>query len=315
MDSLAASFSTSYASVVAFISVANEGSFVRAAERLGVGRSAISRSIQRLESQIGVRLFQRTTRTTSLTREGELFYENCKPGVARVVRALEEMYELREGPLRGRIRIQASTGFGRSVIAPLLATFASLHPLVSLELILGDRPINYAGDRIDVGFVDGELDDVQIVARRLIPTQFVLCGSMEYLSRHGAPRTLEDLTDHSCVTELDANGHARPWKFQVNGQRHLCTMSSYISFNDPSLVLDQVLAGRGLAQFAGYQVARHLNDGAVVACLPDLRPADQIHSITYLSREHMPDRLREFIDFMVDRVRQLDFDCTRHTSQ
>ncbi|SEL12206.1 DNA-binding transcriptional regulator, LysR family [Pseudoxanthomonas sp. GM95] len=310
IDSLAASFSASYAGVVAFIAVANEGSFVRAAEKLGVGRSAISRSVQKLEGQIGVRLFQRTTRTTSLTREGELFYENCKPGVARVVQAIEDMYELREGPLRGRLRVQAGLGFGRHVIAPLVSEFGQRHPQVSLELVLDDRPINFAGDRIDVAFLDGSLDDAQIVARRLIPMQWVVCASPAYLKERGAPTTLDSLSKHASVSEIATNGRSRSWKFHVNGQRQIYAPPSSLGFNDPALVLDQVLAGRGLAQLPAYQVAHHLSQGRLVACLGDLTPDDDGHFVAYLSREHMPNRLRQFVDFMVERVRLLDIDCS-----
>jgi LysR family transcriptional regulator for bpeEF and oprC len=120
-DLLAASFATSYAGVVAFLTVAAEGSFAKAGDRLGIGRSAVSRSVQKLETQLGVRLFLRTTRSTSLTREGELFYANCHPGMARIEKALEEMRDLREGPPRGPLRVCATVGFGRKVVAPLLA--------------------------------------------------------------------------------------------------------------------------------------------------------------------------------------------------
>src|SRR5688572_8128177 len=127
-DCLVSSLSASYAGLVAFIAVANEGSFARAADRLGIGRSAVSRSVQKLEGQLGVRLFLRTTRSTSLTREGELFYESCRPGVDRILHALEEMRDLREGPPRGQLRISATHGFGRKVIAPLLSGFRKHHP-------------------------------------------------------------------------------------------------------------------------------------------------------------------------------------------
>lgn len=120
-DALTTGFSASYAGVMAFIAVAHEGSFSRAADRLGIGRSAVSRSVQKLEGQLGVRLFLRTTRSTSLTREGELFHEGCRPGVDRILQALEEMRDLRDGPPRGHLRISATGGFGRKVIAPLLA--------------------------------------------------------------------------------------------------------------------------------------------------------------------------------------------------
>ena len=134
-DSLTASFSASYAGVLAFIAVAAEGSFARAGDRLGIGRSAVSRSVQKLEGQLGVRLFLRTTRSTTLTREGELFLEGCSPGVASILQALDEMRDLREGPPRGHLRISATHGFGRRVIAPLLSAFRAEHPQVSVELL------------------------------------------------------------------------------------------------------------------------------------------------------------------------------------
>ena len=125
-DPLASSFATSYAGVVAFIAVVTEGSFARAADRLGIGRSAVSRSVQKLEDQLNVRLFLRTTRSTTLTREGDLFYANCHTGVDRIVQAVEEMRDLRQGPPRGHLRISAAVGFGRARVAPLRAGLRDL---------------------------------------------------------------------------------------------------------------------------------------------------------------------------------------------
>lgn len=315
MDGMAASFSASYAGVVAFLAVANEGSFARAAEKLGVGRSAVSRSVQKLESQMGVRLFHRTTRTTSLTREGELFYENCRPGVLRVVQAIEDMYGLREGPLRGQLRLQAGLGFGRGVIAPLVAEFNALHPHVSLELVLDDRPVNFAGDRIDVAFLDGEPDDMQIVTRRLIPLQWVLCASPTYFSENGVPCSLDALESHRHVAHIGVNGRVRAWKFHAGGTAQIVVPQAALAFNDPELVLGSALAGRGLAQLPAYQVTRHLAEGSLAACLGDLTPNDDGHYIAYLSRQNMPNRIRVFLDYIVERVRLLDIDCSAYLAR
>src|SRR3954469_2242114 len=149
-DHLSSSFSASYAGVVAFIAVATEGSFARAGERLGIGRSAVSRSVQKLEGQLGTRLFQRTTRATSLTREGELFFDNCRPGVERILHALEEMRDLREGPPRGLVRVSAPLGFGRKIVAPLIAAFRARHGEVAVELVLDEREADLVTDRVDV---------------------------------------------------------------------------------------------------------------------------------------------------------------------
>ena len=154
-DVLAASFTASYSGVVAFIAVVSEGSFAKAGDRLGVGRSAISRSVQRLEQQLGARLFFRTTRKTSLTREGELFYENCRPGVERIVQAVDGLRELRAGPPRGRLRVSSGISFGRTVVAPLLAGFQREYPEVAVDLLLDDSTVDLTSEHIDIAFRDG----------------------------------------------------------------------------------------------------------------------------------------------------------------
>src|SRR6185312_3697574 len=156
---LAASFATTYAGVVAFIAVATEGNFARAADRLGIGRSAVSRNVQRLEDQLKVRLFQRTTRRTALTREGDLFYASCHSGVDRIVQAVEEMRDLRNGPPRGHLRVSSAAGFGRMVVAPLLREFQVAYPDVAVELLLGDRPTDFTADRVDIAFRSGCMED------------------------------------------------------------------------------------------------------------------------------------------------------------
>lgn len=305
-DSLATSFTASYAGVVAFIAVASEGSFARAADRLGVGRSAVSRSVQKLEAQLEARLFLRTTRSTSLTREGELFYQNCHPGVLRIVQALEDMRELRAGPPRGQLRISATVGFGRDVVAPLLAGFRARYPDIAIDLLLDDRPTDFTSDRIDVAFRDGQLEDSQIIAKRLVPMQLLVCASPAYAQRHGLPRQVEDLAAHTCINHRLVSGRVQEWEFRVDGRRErLAPVSSY-TVNDAELVLQSVLRGDGLAQLAGYQVARHLREGRLVTCLTAHAPDDRGHYLCYLSRRQMPARIRAFIDYMTDAIRALD---------
>ena len=184
-DPFASSFATSYAGVVSFLAVANEGSFARAGDRLGIGRSSVSRNVQKLEAQLDARLFLRTTRSTSLTREGELFYENCQPGIERIAQALEDMRELRNGPPRGHLRIVSTPGFGRKIVAPLLRGFHSRYPEIALELLLNDRPADFTADRVDVAFRDGRMEDSGIVARQLIPMQMLVCASPAYARNTG----------------------------------------------------------------------------------------------------------------------------------
>src|SRR5690606_38394500 len=166
-DPLATSFATTYAGVVAFIAVVSEGSFARAADRLGVGRSAVSRNVQKLEEQLNVRLLRRTTRSTTLTREGDLFHASCHPGVDRIVQAVEELRDLRSGPPRGHLRVGASCGFGRLVVAPLLNEYRAEFPEVSVDLLLGDSATDFTTDHVDVAFRSGRMEDSQTIARKI----------------------------------------------------------------------------------------------------------------------------------------------------
>jgi DNA-binding transcriptional LysR family regulator len=308
-DALASSFATTYAGVVAFIAVVHEGSFARAAERLGIGRSAVSRSVQKLETQLDTRLFLRTTRSTTLTAEGELFFENCRPGVDRIMQSVEEMRELRSGTPRGSLRIAATVGFGRKVIAPLLADFHVLYPDIAVDLVLDDRPADFIADRIDVAFRNGRLDDSQIVAKQLIPMQMLVCAAPSYVRAHGLPASVDQLAQHACINFRFASGRVFEWEFKVDGLLRKVAPRGWLCFNDADLVLQATLDGAGLAQMAGYQVCEHLRAGRLVACLPQHAPDDRGHYLCYLSRHQLPLRIRVFVDYMTQQIRALDLHC------
>jgi DNA-binding transcriptional LysR family regulator len=308
-DALASSFATTYAGVVAFIAVVHEGSFAKAAERLGIGRSAVSRSVQKLETQLDTRLFLRTTRSTTLTSEGELFFDNCRPGVDRILHSVEEMRELRTGVPRGNLRISSTVGFGRKIVAPLLKDFHACYPDITLDLILDDRPTDFTSDRIDIAFRNGRMDDSQIVAKQLIPMQMQVCAAPDYVRRHGLPNTVDELAAHSCVNFRFASGRIFEWEFKVDGMVRKHQPTGWLCFNDADLVLQSVLAGDGIAQMAGYQIRDHLRAGRLLTCLVQHAPDDRGHYLCYLSRHHMPLRIRVFIDFMTQQIRALDLHC------
>jgi DNA-binding transcriptional LysR family regulator len=308
-DALATSFSASYAGVIAFIAVVNEGSFARAADRLGIGRSAVSRSVQKLEQQVGARLFSRTTRSTSLTREGEIFFENCHPGVERIAQALDDMRELRDGPPRGQLRIGAPMGFGRKVVAPLLNRFRDTYPGIAIDLLLDDRPFDFTGDRVDVAFRNGRMEDSQIIARQVVPMQMFVCASPDYLREHGGIDSVDALRMHSGIHYRSGSGRIDEWEFKVDGRMRKALPPAMEVFNDTDLVLQAVLDGRGVGQLAGYQVCEHLRSGRLVACLAQYAPDDRGHYICYQSRQQLPSRIRVFIDFMIGAIRALDLEC------
>ncbi|WP_416762293.1 LysR family transcriptional regulator [Roseateles sp. So40a] len=308
-DALASSFATSYAGVVAFMTVVAEGSFAKAGDRLGIGRSAVSRAIQKLETQLGARLLSRTTRSLALTREGELFHGRCQPGVAQISQALEDLRELRDGPPRGRLRICATVDFGRRIVAPLLRDFHARYPEVTLDLVLSDAPADFTSDRVDVAFRNGRMEDSQIIARQIVPMQLMVCASPAYIRAHGLPTSIDALADHACVNFRAASGRVHEWEFKVQGELRKFSPQSRITFNDADLVLQAVLQGQGLAQLAGYQVCELLRRGQLVACMPEYAPDDRGHFICYLSRQHLPSRIRVFVDHMTTAIRASDLQC------
>jgi DNA-binding transcriptional LysR family regulator len=290
----------------AFIAVAAEGNFAKAGDRLGIGRSAVSRSVQKLEDQLGTRLFVRTTRSTSLTPEGQRFYEQCHPGVERIIQALDDMRDLREGPPSGQLRVCATVGFGRKIVAPLLKGFREANPGISVELLLDDGPTDFTTDRVDVSFRNGRMEDSQVIAKKVIPMQMMLCASPAYAARHGLPASVEDIADHACVNFKLASGRVFEWEFKVGGQMRKVAPPGMLTFNDADLVLQSVLDGHGIAQMAAYQVCDHLRAGRLVACLPQYAPDDRGHYLCFLSRQHLPVRMRVFIDYMTENIRAMD---------
>jgi len=304
VDPLATSFATTYAGVVAFIAVVTEGSFARAADRLGVGRSAVSRNVQKLEDQLNVRLLRRTTRSTALTREGDLFYASCHKGVGRIVQAVEEMKDLKDGPPRGHLRVCATAGFGRKVVAPLLREFLDVYGEVSVDLLLSDQPTDFTRDRVDVAFREGRLEDSQVIARRIMPMQVRVCASREYGRARGMPETIDDLARHDCINFRAGSGRLSEWEFNVDGTLRKLVPDGKVTYNDPELVLQAAIDGQGLAQLPDYLVAGPLEAGVLVPCLARYAAGDHGHYVCYQSRQHMPTRMRVFIDFMIERIRQ-----------
>jgi len=304
--SLSNCFAASYAGIIAFMAVATEGSFSKAGERLGIGRSSVSRNVQRLERHLRTRLFLRTTRTTSLTREGERFFEHCNIGVSHIAGAVNDMLDLRSGPPRGLLRVSSAIGFGRNVVAPLLLQFSQAYPEISVELLLNDKPVDFAGDRIDVAFQDGHLKDSSIIAKQLIPMQTVVCASTAYAKTRGLPSTLDELARHDCINMTCSAGRVVEWEFMVEGQIRKFLPTSKLAFNDAYLVRQAVLEGRGIAQMPAHQVRDCIRRGELVMALTQHASKGRGHYICYLCRDHLPARVRVFVDYMTTQIRALE---------
>jgi DNA-binding transcriptional LysR family regulator len=219
------------------------------------------------------------------------------------------MRELRSGPPSGHLRIGSTPGFGRKIIAPLLRDFHAQYPDITLELLLNDRPADFSADRIDVAFRDGRMEDSAIVARRLIPMQMIVCASPSYAQRYGLPRHVDELAQHRCINLRTASGRVTEWEFKIDGLAQQRQLAAHHTFNDMDLVVRAVLDGLGIAQLPAYQVCDLLADGKLVSCLGQYAPDDGGHYLCYLSRKHLPTRIRVFIDYMIEQTRARDLQC------
>src|SRR5690606_35521692 len=142
----------------------------------------------------------------------------CHTGVDRIVEAVDEMRDLREGPPRGQLRISSAVGFGRKVVAPLLREFRSAYPDVSIDLLLSDKSTDFISDRVDIAFRNGRMDDTEIIAKQIIPMLMLVCASRDYQQANGLPTTVEHLANHQCINFRLASGRVFEWVFKVDGQ-------------------------------------------------------------------------------------------------
>jgi PAS domain S-box-containing protein len=161
---------------------------------------------------------------------------------------------------------------------------------------------------------NGRLEDSQLIARQIVPMQLLLCASPDYVNSRGTPRSLDDLLHHDCVNLRLASGRVCEWEFKVQGELRKQTPASRVTFNDGELVLQAVLQGQGIAQMAGYQVCGLLRQGKLVCCMPQYAPDDRGHYICFLSRQHLPSRIRVFVDYMTTAIRALELHCASETS-
>ncbi|MQA41063.1 LysR family transcriptional regulator [Rugamonas aquatica] len=286
-----------------FVKAAELGSFNKVAEAQGTTPQAVSKTIRQFEQHLGVRLFHRTTRNSSLTEEGQRLLESVKPSLDGVVGALNRARSAARED-EGMIRIATSGSMARKMLAPLLAEFQQRYPLIQFDLLQEDGFADLVGDRIDVGFRGGNAPDAQVVSRRLFPVQQIVCATPEYLQRHGVPRTLDDLQAHRCTGyRQPGSGRAMAWEFEVDGGVVFHHVQTVLLSNDPDTEMHMVLAGMGVGQIDSINGAAAIRDGRLTPLLVEHVSERMGLYLYFAQRADMPGRVRRFIDFAVERLR------------
>lgn len=287
--------------ITAFVQAADAGGFTLAAERLGLSKSGIAKSVARLEERLGVRLFNRTTRRFALTAEGQSFYEACVRVLADLESAEAALNAHRVRP-RGRLRVDLPVVFGRRWVVPVLLDIGARYPELVLEVSLTDRRIDPIEEGIDLVIRIGDLEDSStLVARRLGLQESVVCASPAYLDQHGRPTALDSLDAHRCIV-FGRGGQTLPWWFlDGKGAPMAKALAGHISFNHSDAICDAVLAGQGIALLSTWLIADHLREGRLVRVLSDIETRGfPIHALWPHTR-HMSPKVRVVVDELVSR--------------
>lgn len=282
-----------------FVRVAELASFTQAAATLGLPKASASTAVQQLEAQLGTRLLHRTTRRVQLTQDGQVYYERCKDLLADVDE-LQSMFQQTEaGGLRGRVRIDMSTGMARNVVVPRLPELLRHHPSLELELSSTERRVDLVREGFDCVLRTGAVVDAGLIARPLGATRQVNCASPAYLQEHGTPRSLEDLARHRLVHFVNPLG-ARPTGFEtVTPQGITATpMQGAITVNNAEAYMAACLAGLGIIQVPRLAVVDLLARGALVEVLPDLAAPSMPVTLLYANRRNLPRRVRAVMDWL-----------------
>lgn len=285
-----------------FVAAVEAGSFAQAATRLHLSRSAVGKSIARLEERLGVRLFQRTTRSQSLTDNGVLFYERCLRALEEI-RGAESLLETGKQQVSGRLRVAMPVLFGRQCIAPLLIELAQEHPGLELEMSFSDRVVDLVEEGFDMAVRNGVLQDSSaLVARRLGEHRMVLCAAPDYLLKKNTPETVDDLHQHTAINYLRA-GRVLPWQLMDNnGTPRTFIPRSSLNMDDLQAICDAALAGHGIAWLPCWMVVKDIHQGKLV---PLLKQAPDVHfdvHAVWQQTPHLPLRVRIAIDMLVSRL-------------
>lgn len=282
------------------VQVAEKGTFAGASRAMGLSTSAVSKSISRLEEQIGIKLFNRTTRSVSLTPDGRAYITKLKPLLNEIGGLTQGLIDGGELP-KGLLRVGAPVSFGRILLAPVIAEFSVRYPEVEIELILDDQMLDLANEQIDVSVRTGALNDsANLVARSFMTDPMIVCASPEYIKRCGEPTGIQQLTQHRLVTfKNNRTGRNEPWSF-CDGQR--VNVQGTVSSNTVDSVVEMIRCGAGLGQISLYKARNALESGELVEVLKELRPPSMKYSVLYLNRHLLAPRIRVFIDFLIDNL-------------
>ena len=288
----------SYDTLDLFAAVGRTGSFTQTAKDRGISAAAVSLSIKGLETRLGVRLLNRTTRSVSLTEAGEALLHRLHPALEQIDEAVVGINAFRETP-SGTIRINAPAPAVEFTLLPLAAPFLHAYPDVTLEIINESRPVDIVEGRFDAGVRFGEEVARDMIAVQLgPPLRYVIVGSPDYFAQHGVPREPADLTAHHCLRQRFAGGKLFDWQLAKDGREVTFAPKGRVVVNDARHLVHAAEGGLGLARVLDDYAQRAISEGRLVEVLQDWCPRIPSWFLYYPSRRQLPPAMRVFLDFI-----------------
>lgn len=289
-----------FSAIPVFIAVVECGSFSAAGQKLGTSKSAVSKRINQLEHNLGVRLLHRTTRRLSLTEAGEHYYDYVRKAYVAACEG-EDAITQWQGKPKGVLRVSVPMSFGRLHIAPLVSTFLAEYPDIQLTMTMDDKMVDLVEGGFDIAIRIGDLPDSSLVARRIAPCRSVVCASPEYVERHGKPKIPQDLQQHNCLVYSYFRGGSE-WHFSGrNGTVKVLPKGNY-QVNNSAAIREALITGLGVCQMPTFIVGPDLASGKLVSLLEDYPlPLHAIYAV-FPERKHLPAKVRVFLDFLIKHL-------------
>jgi len=282
-----------------FSTLAASGSLSAAARELGVTTPAVSKRLAQLEARIGVSLVNRTTRRMSLTPEGDVYLAHAR----RILGDLDDLTQLLgsgKGTPKGLLRVNATLGFGRSHVSPVISRFVRKHPQVEVQLQLSVNPPPLTEDAYDVCIRFGEPPEARVIARRIAANRRLLCAAPSYLARYGNPRTPGELARHNCIGIRQGDEAYGVWRLRSGRSKSAESVKirGNLTTNDGAIAVQWALDGHGILMRAEWDIAGYLRTGRLVQVLPQYSTPDADIYAVYSQRHQLSTRVRAFVDFI-----------------
>ena len=286
--------------MAAFVRVVDSKGFSAASSGLGLTPSAVSKLVTRLETRLGVRLLQRTTRALNLTAEGEVFYAAARRILAEI-ETLESQVSGQGGTPQGLLRVTTSLAFSTHQLTPVLPGFLARYPQVRLELLPTDRVVDMVEEGMHVALRIGRLADTSFMARKIGEDRRLICAAPSYLAQHGTPRRPEDLARHDCILSRERAALNR-WQFRVDGEIRTIDVTGRLAVDEGELQMQLAIQGLGIVRLTRLTVAQAVRSGALVPLLHEFSADDPvaIHAV-YPHRRHLAPRVTAFVNFLIEK--------------